>query len=240
MSFRKYQECGAYHWKQIARSVRHHNAFVNARYDAILAALGDVPHLYVLDLGCGDGVLSYLITQQGAQVTGVDTSHLALCFARHELTRRGVPAHLAEASAYALPFPSGTFDAIVCSDVIEHVRHPEQLVEEANRVLRSGGRVIVTTPLRVTEIPLDKMHVREFFPSQLATLLASYFADVSVMETHPLALLELFNLPVDWLGHRTPFRYLFNAASIYLKRNPFLWQTPFRYFSMLVATGQKV
>lgn len=55
----------------------------------------------------------------------------------------------------------------------------------------------------------------------------------------PLALLELFGLPFRRLGNRPLFRYLFNAAAIYGRRNPFSTRAPFRFFSMLLATGRK-
>ncbi len=239
IEFSRYESRGAYHWEQISCSIRRHNAFVNARYEAVLSALGEVGGQLLLDIGGGDGVLSYLIAERGAQTITVDTSPVALRFAREEFARRRLEAQPVEASAYVMPFPTNTFDAAVCSDVIEHVQSPERLLAEAARTLRPGGRFVLTTPLRITEEPLDRTHVREFFASELASLLASAFSDVTVVAFAPLALLELFGLPFHWLGGRPLFRYLFNIASIYLQRNPFAMQSPFRYFSMLIATGRK-
>ncbi len=239
--FKKYHSRKAYHWEQISRSIRRHNAFVRARYDAVLSTLEDVRDQRLLDIGGGDGALSYLLARRGARPIIVDTAREALRFAQEEFARRGLETLTVEASAYTLPFPIETFDAVVCSDVIEHVRSPERLLAEAARVLRPGGRFVLTTPLRVSEEPLDRSHVREFFPGELANLLASAFNNVAVTAFAPLALLELFGLPFRWLGGRPLFRYLFNAASIYLQRNPFATQSSprFHYFSMLLATGEK-
>ena len=239
IEFSKYESRGAYHWEQISRSIRRHNAFASARYDAVLSALEEVHGQLLLDIGGGDGVLSYLIARRGAQAVVADTARAALCFAREEFTRRGLEAQTVEASAYTLPFPTDTFDAAVCSDVIEHVQSPERLLAEAARILQPGGRFVLTTPLRVTEKPLDRAHVHEFFAGELTSLLTSVFSDVTVAAFAPLALLELFGLPFHWLGGRPLFRYLFNATTIYLGRNPFATRTTFRYFSMLIATGRK-
>lgn len=239
IEFNKYENRGAYHWEQISRSIRRHNALASARYDAVLSALGDVRGQLLLDIGGGDGALSYLITGRGGQTVTIDTAQVALRFAREEFACRGLEAQTVEGSAYTLPFPTETFDAIVCSDVIEHVQLPERLLTEALRILRPGGRFVLTTPLRVTEKPLDRAHVREFFPDELAVLLASAFSDVTLTAFAPLVLLELFGLPFRCLGGRPLLRYLFNAAAIYFKCNPFAARTPFRYFSMLIATGRK-
>lgn len=239
IGFNKYENRGAYHWEQISRSVRRHNAFVSARYDTVLSTLGEARDQLLLDIGGGDGVLSYLIAKRGAQTVTVDTALVALHFAREEFARRGLEAQTVEASAYTLPFPTDTFDAAVCSDVIEHLQSPEQLLAEAARVLRPAGRFVLTTPLRVTESPLDRTHVQEFFATELESLLTAFLVEVRVTPFAPLALLELFRLPVRWLGGRPLFRYLLNTTSVYLGRNLFAMRAPFRYFSMLIATGRK-
>ena len=239
IEFNKYESRGAYHWEQISRSIRRHNALASARYDAVLSALGDVRGQLLLDIGGGDGALSYLITKRGAQTVISDTAQLALRFAREEFAHRGLTAQTIEASVYTLPFPTDTFDVAVCSDVIEHVQFPQRLLDEAGRILQPGGRFVLTTPLRITEKPLDRAHIREFFADELASLLTLSFSDVTVTTFAPLALLELFRLPLRWLGGRPLFRYLFNAAAIYSGRNLFAARTPFRYFSMLIATGRK-
>ena len=239
IEFGKYEGRGAYHWGQISRSMHRHNAFVSARYDAVLAALGELDGQLVLDIGGGDGALSYLIAKRGPRTVTLDASRMALRYARQEFRRRGLQAQVVEASACSLPFPSAAFDIAVCSDVIEHIRCPDKLISEAVRILRPGGRFVLTTPVRITEKPLNRMHVHEFFPDELKRLLETALSDVAVRGFAPVALQELFLLPIPWLRGRPLFRYLFNAASIYLGRNPFAGKGRFRLFSMLLATGRK-
>jgi 2-polyprenyl-3-methyl-5-hydroxy-6-metoxy-1,4-benzoquinol methylase len=240
IKFSKYESRGAYHWEQISRSIRRHNAFVSARYDAVLSALRDAPSRLILDIGGGDGALSYLFARQGAQTITTDAAQVALQYAREEFARRGLKAQVVGASAYALPFPNGTFDAAICSDVIEHVQSPWYLIMEAARILKPRGRFVLTTPLRITEKPLDHSHVREFFAGEIKEMMTLAFDEVEVTPFAPLALKELFRLPFPWLGGRPLFRYLFNAAAIYLRRNPFAISSPFHHFSMLIATGRNV
>lgn len=90
----------------------------------------------VLDLGCGNGVFANL-TEIGAHVYGVDLSMTAL---RH----LKVPG--CQASAEALPFPSGAFDAVVCMEMLEHIPYTnyEQTLSELARI--SKNAILITVP----------------------------------------------------------------------------------------------
>ena len=46
-----------------------------------------------------------------------------------------------------LPFAGHTADAVICTEVLEHVRHPTKALKEINRVLRQGGHLVLSTPL---------------------------------------------------------------------------------------------
>lgn len=61
------------------------------------------------------------------------------------------------ADAHFLPFPPGTFDTILCSEVLEHLTDPERAVREMARVLASGGKLVLTTPFvyPIHEAPHD-------------------------------------------------------------------------------------
>lgn len=58
----------------------------------------------------------------------------------------GAPVHLLDKEDCGLPFPDGCFDLLVSIDVHEHLPHPERLARETFRVLKPGGRAVVTTP----------------------------------------------------------------------------------------------
>ena len=90
----------------------------------------------VLDAGCG----SSLIVQSLNNVIGMDFNYAKLRFLR----RYEIP--LVNASAFALPFKDDSFDCVISSQVIEHIRYDETLFTEMRRVLRTGGMLILGTP----------------------------------------------------------------------------------------------
>jgi len=98
----------------------------------------------VLDAGCGEGhLLERLQTLlPHAHLQGADA--LAVPLAQAHL--RAKRATLVESPLETLPFVSETFDAVVCTEVIEHVVEPARVLAELWRVLKPGGTLIVTFP----------------------------------------------------------------------------------------------
>jgi ubiquinone/menaquinone biosynthesis C-methylase UbiE len=97
----------------------------------------------VLDLGCGDGSFALDLLQAGCEVTMADVSGEALKRARAKAP--GAQAvELAEGAA--LPFDEDAFDVVWAGEVLEHVADVVGLLAEVRRVLRWGGRLLVTTP----------------------------------------------------------------------------------------------
>jgi methionine biosynthesis protein MetW len=95
-----------------------------------------------LDVGCGDGGTSGVWLQQhAAQYVGVDISKSAVRAA----CERGLDARVIDDDA-SLPFADGSFDVAVCIEVLEHLFAPQKTLSEIRRVLRPGGRVVVTVP----------------------------------------------------------------------------------------------
>lgn len=143
----------------------------------------------VVDVGCGDGALASLLISEGAVVTGVDPNQTAVGMARREFQRRGLKADLHDSLDR---LASCTFDIAVCADVIEHVSAPKDLLRNIERVLRPGGMVVVSTPVRLTEAPIDTSHVYEYFPSELRELMQKHFQDVDIKFHVPMAGLMLY------------------------------------------------
>lgn len=232
--FAKYAAQGAYHWAEVSRSLRSHNAFTHARYVRALRALRVQPGQRALDIGCGDAVLSAMLAQAGAHVVGIDYLPEVLTLAAQRTAALAVT--FAAGSAYALPVASASFDAVVASDVIEHLDRPHHLIAEAHRALRPGGRIVITTPHRLTERPLDREHVSEFFPDELGRLLRASFANVTIQLSHPVWLSDLY---LHEIGGRRLIRLLVNMMSAYFGRNPFLTDRRFRYYAQIIAMGIK-
>ena len=205
--FNKYKDRGSVHWREMtSRDPRRFNAFQQARYDWIIKTAGDMKGKRVLDLGCGDGSLTYMLCRAGAHVVGADNEDMGIKFARENLASQNVDNKLhyefVVASAYSLPFENASFDIIAHCEVIEHLAEPERMLAEAKRVMKTDGKFIVTTPHRLHEFPKDPNHVREFFPEELKALLQKFFPSVEIKLTHQIMWYALHSYSVRHFGNR--------------------------------------
>jgi len=98
----------------------------------------------VLDLGCGAGQYFTILTQSFDTLVGTDISMTALRLARENR----IGHFLVCANASEQPFRAATFDFVLCSEVIEHVRpeESEQVFRCICSVLKPGGYLLITTP----------------------------------------------------------------------------------------------
>lgn len=130
-----------------------YNAYIDR--PAMLALAGDVAGLRVLDVGCGPGHYAAALTERGAHVVGIEGSAELLEHARERTggtivtgedgVREGV-----ELRQHDLETPLGfvadaSFDLAVCALVIHHIRDRSGLLAEIFRVLRPGGRLLIST-----------------------------------------------------------------------------------------------
>lgn len=109
----------------------------------LLERIGPVRGLRFLDVGCGDGVLATRLAQDGAQVTGLDSSPDMIAAARRRAKAAGVEIDLVEGDADDLPFPAGHFDCVVSVATLCFVDDPRPTIREMVRVLKPGGRLIL-------------------------------------------------------------------------------------------------
>ena len=101
------------------------------------------PDMIVGDLGCGTGSLALALAQHVAAVHAVDGSAAMLLAARTRLA--GQPnVVLSEGSLEALPLADASLDVAVLMLVLHHVAEPSRVLREARRVLRPGGRLLIT------------------------------------------------------------------------------------------------
>ena len=118
----------------------------NERIIAAFVRLSGLPRgARVADLGCGSGVFTDLLRQQGFQSVGLDISPKLI-----ELGRRKYPGlELIEGDAENLPFETGSLDGVLLSGLVHHFPDPRKVVGEVRRVLRSGGRFVAFDPNRM-------------------------------------------------------------------------------------------
>lgn len=203
--FDKYLKKGAYHWRDYDGGILYMNAYTRARYDLVVKYLRSLKipeNGVILDMGCGDGALAGVIHNTlNNHIIGVDTDPYAIALARGIFEKRGYRGEFFKIEGYATEFPDGKFDAAVCSDVIEHVADPVDLLREIKRVLRPGGHLVITTPLRFSERPIDPLHVQEWFSGEFIELCNSVFDKLKDAKTsHPVFWYELLNINNRWLN----------------------------------------
>lgn len=147
MPFAKYEARPAMHWDSYANV-----KVYRQRADALVRIVRQVvpaDGATVLDLGCGDGLFSHLLAQQQLNVIGVDLERSAIEQARAKTQAersagRAPEFHVSDGGA--LPFDDGSMHAVALFDVIEHLPNPIALLREVVRVLRRGGRLVLSTP----------------------------------------------------------------------------------------------
>ena len=96
----------------------------------------------VLDVGCSGGYLAERMVANGSTVVGVELDPAAAESARTVCER----VLVGDVESMELPFEDGSFDAVVCADLIEHLREPEAFLARVRPLLRRDGRLVLTTP----------------------------------------------------------------------------------------------
>lgn len=105
----------------------------------VTAPVGDL-----LDVGCGRGAILKLLASRANRAVGVDIDSNARQLARAELMLAGIPnCSLRKGDMYRLPFADSEFNTIIIDDVLVDARSPVRALEEARRLLRSGGRLFI-------------------------------------------------------------------------------------------------
>jgi 2-polyprenyl-6-hydroxyphenyl methylase/3-demethylubiquinone-9 3-methyltransferase len=99
----------------------------------------------LLDVGCGGGILTEELARLGYDVTGIDLAEGAVAAARRHMAESGLAVRYRVGSAYELGVPDASIDAVVASDVLEHLHDLPRAVAEMARVLRPGGVFVFDT-----------------------------------------------------------------------------------------------
>ena len=116
------------------------------RLNWILEQVGSLQDKKVLDVGCGGGILSESMAQQGAEVTGIDLAMRSLKIARLHSLESGVSVeyHHSSAEEFAAQHPE-KFDVITCMEMLEHVPNPASVVSACAQLVKPGGWVFFST-----------------------------------------------------------------------------------------------
>jgi SAM-dependent methyltransferase len=140
----------------------------------------------VLDVGCGDGRYSELLEATN-EVVSTDLSALSASMTRRS---RRPQSPILQSSILSLPFPDGSFDAVVALETLEHIEDDRAAFLECMRVLRPGGRLLFSVPALpqlYCEIDREDGHYRRYTRADLVERL---FAD------HEISFLASYGFPL--------------------------------------------
>lgn len=96
----------------------------------------------VLDVGCSSGYLARPLVERGCTVVGIEQDEAAAQAARAVC----VEVLVGDVETLELPLEPGSFDVVLCGDLIEHLREPEAFLARMRPLLREDGRLVLTTP----------------------------------------------------------------------------------------------
>ncbi|MDT7858162.1 class I SAM-dependent methyltransferase [Rubrivirga sp. S365] len=150
----------------------------------------------LLDAGCGEGFVAAALKRREPtlEINGVDADPAAVAYAQ---VRHGRAGSFSIGDLYGLPFDDGSFDVVLCSEVLEHLEDPARALAELVRVARSG--VVLTVPRepyfdwlsrlgRALGTAPDPGHVHHWTPRSFAAFLSPHLGPVTVQTQHIFAL----------------------------------------------------
>jgi ubiquinone/menaquinone biosynthesis C-methylase UbiE len=159
----------------------------------------------VLDIACGEGYGSHMMSTIAANVVGVDISPEVIAHARN---RYGDKVTFSVGSCTDIPLSNASFDVVVSFETLEHLAGHEQMLKEVKRVLRPGGVLILSSPdkLNYTILPKTQnpFHVRELSKEEFRSLVEKYFSHCYMFEQkicHGSVLAPTAGLAVTGIRH---------------------------------------
>jgi len=135
----------------------------------------------VLDLGCGEGYGSDILSELAENVIGIDIDEKAIEHASSKYVKKNLK--FIRGSAFEVPIKSeNSFDVIICFEILEHVEEHNKLLSEVKRLLKADGVLVISTPNK--KVYSDEanyknpFHKKELYFSEFKELLKAYLNHV--------------------------------------------------------------
>jgi ArsR family transcriptional regulator len=156
------------------------------------ALLRLLPPLEIADMGAGEGAFALLLAQQAKRVIAIDASEKMVEVGREQAARNGLKnVEFRQGDMEATPISSASIDLVFFSQSLHHALHPERAIQEAARILRPGGRIVILDLLKHRFEEARELYADEwlgFSEAELETLLtrAGFAAvQISVVDKEP-------------------------------------------------------
>ncbi|MCK4994579.1 MAG: glycosyltransferase [Candidatus Omnitrophica bacterium] len=177
--FDKYEQQGAYHWRLYKTDV-----IYTKHVDFLIGNFSQMLRGTLLDVGCGDGLISCQLASIGFKVMGIDLEKEAIKLAKQKCSH----VEFDKKDLYA---EKQLFDYVLASEIIEHLEEPENFLKKLKRLFKKAA--VITTPRRDYYRQIDYYHFREYSKFEFESLLGKFFNKVRIFETeqHLYAIIEL-------------------------------------------------
>ena len=128
----------------------------------------------VLEIGTGEGYGIDVLAPKAVRFITMDKN-------LQQLEYQGENVDFYEAKVPPIPADNNSFDFVVAFQVIEHIKKDLEFVREVHRVLKPGGKFIVTTPNALMSLTRNPYHVREYLADELKNILECDFSEVEAL-----------------------------------------------------------
>jgi 2-polyprenyl-3-methyl-5-hydroxy-6-metoxy-1,4-benzoquinol methylase len=147
----------------------------------------------VLDIGCGDGYGAYHMSRFVKSVVGIDYDEPAIVNAREKYNAPNLSYELLDAEK--VNSLGSKFDVITCFQNIEHIEHPENMVEGVKKILKPNGLFIVSVVNRLLRQGKSPYHYREYSPVELESFMSNYFSKQLLFGIYGKGIMQEFMTP---------------------------------------------
>lgn len=148
-----------------------HQRLLKAYYEAAPYVSGDT-----LELGCGEGRGVDIISSQASSYLALDKIPEVI----NKLSGEFPDLEFRQAVFPPVDLPDESFDTVVNFQVIEHIKDDHLFLKEIARLLRPGGKAILTTPNNKMTLSRNPWHIREYLAGELKELGEKYFSKVEM------------------------------------------------------------
>jgi len=153
------------------------------------AMLTLLPPMVIADLGAGEGTFSLMLAQRATRVIAVDTSNKMIEVGREQAVRAGVSnIEFRLGDMEEVPVENDQVDLVFFSQSLHHALHPERALQEAGRILRPGGRIVILDLLKHRFEEARELYADEwlgFSEAEMEAMLGkAHFGDLQISVVH--------------------------------------------------------
>lgn len=146
-------------------------------------ALNYIENCEVLDIACGEGYGSNLMSKKAKQVYGVDINEDVVCFAKKKYKEGNLTFKVGSTSN--IPLEDNSVDVITSFETIEHHDEHDEMMSELKRVLKPNGIIIISSPDKLYYSDKrnykNRFHLKELYKEEFYSLVKKYFSNVELL-----------------------------------------------------------